>query len=367
MLRILTEKLTAAEAKKQHFFAMPQKNGQFNRLNGRLSELKESGYLSCMEEKSELRESSRIALSDCLGVKPGEVVVIVVDETTRNIGRALFEEAKKLRAKPVYVEIVPGENHGNEPPASVAAALKNCDVFIAPTSKSLTHTNACREAYENGARGATLPTITEEIFVRTMKADYKKMAQRCNKLEQILSKTDKIRVTTPAGTDITFSIKGRTIISDTGIYRTPKSFGNLPGAEVCVSPVLNTAEGTIVVDGLFGSEQMTEPVKLEVKNGMVVSVSGDKNITASLEKIFKEYGSKIYTIAEFGIGANEQAKLNSNPLELEKVLGTVHFGLGDNADMGGETSVDYHEDGILTKPTVYADGQLIMKDGKLLF
>ncbi|MFH0931824.1 MAG: aminopeptidase, partial [Candidatus Zixiibacteriota bacterium] len=69
--------------------------------------------------------------------------------------------------------------------------------------------------------------------------------------------------------------------------------------------------------------------------------------------------------AELGIGTNDKARIIGNVLEDEKVMGTVHMAIGDNKSMGGNVSVQSHLDGILLKPTLEIDGQVIMKDGVL--
>jgi len=53
-------------------------------------------------------------------------------------------------------------------------------------------------------------------------------------------------------------------------------------------------------------------------------------------------------------------------LEDEKVMGTIHIALGDNASMGGSVKVSSHLDGVILKPTVYFDEKIIMKNGKLI-
>ncbi len=53
-------------------------------------------------------------------------------------------------------------------------------------------------------------------------------------------------------------------------------------------------------------------------------------------------------------------------LEDEKVMGTIHIALGNNVSMGGSVNVPLHLDGVVKKPTVWMDGKLLMKDGKLL-
>ncbi|MCU0364818.1 MAG: hypothetical protein MUE93_04000 [Ignavibacteriaceae bacterium] len=47
-------------------------------------------------------------------------------------------------------------------------------------------------------------------------------------------------------------------------------------------------------------------------------------------------------------------------------MGTIHIALGNNVSMGGSVNVPIHLDGVVKKPTVWMDGKLLMKDGKLL-
>jgi leucyl aminopeptidase (aminopeptidase T) len=71
-------------------------------------------------------------------------------------------------------------------------------------------------------------------------------------------------------------------------------------------------------------------------------------------------------VAELGIGTNDKALITGNVLEDEKAIGTVHIAFGDNKSMGGKIRVASHLDGVIMDPTVYVDGNLIMKDGKFL-
>ena len=89
-------------------------------------------------------------------------------------------------------------------------------------------------------------------------------------------------------------------------------------------------------------------------------MKGDKR---KLQRIFKQLGKSARQVAEFGIGCNHKAKLDGI-LESEKVLGTVHFALGNNVNFGGRNSVQFHLDGIIKKPTVKVDNRIIIKEGK---
>ena len=62
---------------------------------------------------------------------------------------------------------------GTEPPRRDRRRdARACDVFIAPTTRSLSHTTARKRASEAGARGATMPGVTEDMLARVMAVDF---------------------------------------------------------------------------------------------------------------------------------------------------------------------------------------------------
>ena len=144
----------------------------------------------------ELKDAARVALTDCAGVKPGENVVVVTDEPKRMIGLAFWEVACELGAEAIFCEIVPRKSNGAEPPRAVAALLKECDVFMIPTSKSMTHTDARRASCKNGGRGATLPNIAEDTMKRALKADYGKIQKRTSQVAAAIQGAREARVIT---------------------------------------------------------------------------------------------------------------------------------------------------------------------------
>ncbi|WP_175059174.1 aminopeptidase [Thermococcus sp. 2319x1] len=318
------------------------------------------------EINPELYKACEIALKQCLGVREGESVLIITDEPERKIGYHLWMKAKELNTEAVYIEIVPRKMHGEEPPKPVAEAMKTADVVIAPTSKSITHTLAKKEACERGTRVATLPGITEEIFIRTMSADYEEILELTNKIADILDNGSTVRIATNLGTDLEFSIEGRKARRSTGVYRKPGECGNLPGAEAYIAPVEGTANGVVVIDGsMAGIGVLNDPIKLTIREGFVEKIEGGDD-ARRLEEILSKYGKEARNIAEFGVGTNPKARISGNILEDEKVFGTVHIALGSNHDFGGHVKAPIHLDGIIKNPTVLIDGKYLFRNGDLM-
>ncbi|MCL5037684.1 MAG: aminopeptidase [Chloroflexi bacterium] len=313
-----------------------------------------------------LEASIRRALQECLALKPGEKLLVIADPLTEKIGQGFWQIGKELGAESMLFMILPRKNDGQEPPDAVAAALKLTDVFVAPTSRSITHTKARKEATNAGVRGATLPHITEDIICRALDVDYKTMEKLVMKLCDILKKGKNVHITSPRGTDISFSLEGRSPDPDTGIYTTPGAFGNLPAGEAYIAPLEGTANGIFVVDGaMAGLEKLEEPIRIEVEGGFATKITGGEG-AKKLEESLDKHGRLARNIAEFGIGTNPAARIIYNALEDEKVLGTIHIALGNNLHFGGTVDVPSHLDGIITSPTVTIDGIEIMKNGKHL-
>ena len=304
-----------------------------------------------------LRDAAETAIHQCLALQPDESIVVVTDDEREAIGEALYEVASEVTDDAVVCRYPPGPQHGAEPPAPVAGALFEADVFVAPTTKSLTHTRARSDATDAGARGATMPGITEDVMVAGLDADYEAIARACADLLDQLGDAREVRVTSPLGTDVTFEPGDRDWRDDVGLNHEPGEFSNLPAGEVFISP--ETADGTYVVDGTMRPHGLLEGRELtfDVEDGYVTHISDDA-IREQVEAAADEVGRDAYNLAELGVGANVGVtELVGSVLLDEKAAGTVHVAIGDDAGFGGDVDAPLHLDGVLTEPTVYADGE----------
>jgi leucyl aminopeptidase (aminopeptidase T) len=314
----------------------------------------------------ELLSAAAVAVRDCMGARPGERILIVTDEPLRGIGYALWEASRSLGHDPLLVEMLPRKTNGEEPPPEIAHLMAGADLVFCATSKSLTHTDARRAASAAGARVATLPGVTEDIMVRCMNADYDRIAARTHRVCELMRKTRVIRVTAPAGTDITLPVEGRTPLASSGIFRERGQWGNLPTGEAYLAPLEGVSRGVVVVDGsMAGIGVTTEPIRIVVEDGYATEITGGAE-AARLRALLEPHGRDGRTVAEFGIGTNDRAKLTGVILEDEKVMGTIHIAFGDNKSMGGRVRVASHLDGLVRDPTVWFDHQKVMDAGRLL-
>jgi leucyl aminopeptidase (aminopeptidase T) len=308
------------------------------------------------EHREDLRAPAETAVHDCLGLQPEESCLVVTDDGCERVGEAVHGVASAVTEDAAVVRYPPGDQHGEEPPAPVAAAMTGADVVFAPTTRSLSHTRARTAANEAGARVATLPGITDAVFRTGLDADYGTIADTCRRLSDDLAGAETVRITDDRGTDLVVEPGDREWREDTGVVHERGGMTNLPAGETFVSPA--TAEGRYVVDGtMMPHGRLTEPVEFTVEDGLVTEIS-DPEVRAAVEAAADEVGEAAYNLAELGVGANHAVtELVGSVLLDEKAAGTVHVAIGDDAGIGGDVEAPIHLDGILTDPTVHVDGQ----------
>ena len=311
-------------------------------------------------------EAVNIVLKKCLGIKENEKVLIITDSKLLSIARFFYQQAKKITTNVKLIKIPIPKVHGTEPSSKIAKEMLKYDVELLITTKSLSHTKAKKKASNKGARIATMPSVTKDMIKRAINIDYDKLKKTNKKFADIIDKGKKVRIKTKLGTDISFSIKGRKAYGrDSGVYDKKGNFGNLPEGEVFIAPIEITTNGTFIADASFaGIGKLKNPLKIFVKEGYAIGFKGEK--AKKLESLLDSVGKEARNIAEFGIGTNEKARITGNILEDEKVIGTCHIALGNNAGFGGKVNVQLHLDGIIKNPTIWVDNKKIMSNGNFL-
>lgn len=316
-----------------------------------------------MDRLSDLRAAARSVLSSSLALEKGERFLVVTDPPRRVVAEALFEAGAGLGADAALAVVPVSEGDGQEPPEHVAAAMAASDVVVAPTTRSLTHTHARLRATENGARVATMPGITEEMFgAGAITADYAEVERLTQRLATALDSAREALVVT-GDHRLSMVVEGRKAIASTGVLREPGRSGNLPSGEAFIAPVEGTAEGELLVDGsISGIGRLSQPVLLEISAGRLRSASGldGKRFLEVLDR-----SAEGRNVAELGIGTNDKARLTGVTLEDEKIYGTIHVAFGSNDTFGGTVEAGVHLDAVTLSPEVFLDDQRVVVDGRM--
>ena len=314
-----------------------------------------------------LVSAAQTAYADYLQVCFDEKVLIVYDITCQDIADAFRQAAMEDGIKVKAQKIEPTGENGRDPDPKVCAMMLKYPVIIAPTQFSLTHSQSVRSAAAAGSRVATLPGITADLFERGLKVTPLELKGAGETWLRHLQGKHTIRVTTPHGTDITFTCGNTPFHNDDGCIHRSRIIGNLPAGEVFAAPDAGSANGCLVIDGSIGSMEWTPFSKhatIDLKNGSAVSFEGDR--AKELEAKLRTCGDGGLVLAEFGIGTNPYLRMGGNLLEDEKIRGTVHFAFGNNCGFGGTNNVPIHIDGVISAPDMWIDDKQVMKKGDWL-
>ncbi len=322
-----------------------------------------------------LAGSAKMVVETCMDVRRGENVLIVCDPTTGEIGQALHEATIEKSERVLLIVMPKAKHHGEEPPTPVANLMRQQQVILAPTKYSLTHTKAIRQALRDGARVATMPGITVDMFTHGgMAADFNNVKKRISNLGPHFRRRRIVNVKSKLGTEITFEVNWREWkLDDNGICNRPRMLTNLPAGKAFIMPREGTMNGTLIINGSWDSSLLDQNIELQIENGIVIDVKGG-TIAANIRQEFGEVAKKlrskdrenVWTVAEFGFGMNDQARMGGNVLEDEKRLGTCYFSIGDNTALGGSSAVGIHIPGVLTGASVWLDDSQILQDGEFV-
>ena len=313
-----------------------------------------------------LDDVSRIVWNQCVGARIDEKALIVVDKEHMDIAKSLLDVGNEL----CDCKIALIERRGidtNEPSEAIATSMMGSDVIIAPTTFSLTHTEAVLKAVENGARIITMPGITKETYLRAIPVDYKQMCRINTELMNKLNGRE-VKITTKQGTDLYLRIDGRSFVNNCGTFTaSPRKITNLPGGEIFIAPLEDKSEGKIIIDTSSAPDSETKfGVIGRVKRPFRITVEGGEMVDCENDVLWKAVTSADHgtNLAELGIGTNEKAKIIGKILEDEKVMGTSHVAFGTNKSFGGVVQTSVHFDCVFMKPTVEVDGEIVIIEGK---
>lgn len=313
-----------------------------------------------------------IIMDDWLKVKNDELVHFITDETHMKESEAVSKWARS-RNIALKVTVLPSHliQNGDVIEKMVNSLLFD-NVIIGATSQSFITTNAVNEAIKNGARFLSLPlsctdgsSLIERDFIKMNPSEAKK---DCLKIMKKFKNKKTVHITTDLGTDLSFSIEGRTPGYFCGYASKAKQIGS-SSFEAYIAPNEDSMNGTLVLDGSFGYLGLVKnKVTIEFKNGKLISAKSKGKDAKKLIDYIESFNDKtMYRPGEFGIGLNKKSKCTGVCyIEDESVYGTFHLGMGRNISLGGKQSAKGHFDIVTFKPNIYFDDLLIMKNGELL-
>jgi aminopeptidase len=346
-------------------------------------------------------------VSECAGVRAGQHVLITGRADSRGYLETLAFECERLGATALVTTESDQAFHRRlteleaaqleRTSACALAAVKAADVVIvvhmehgAPAlfadvaaerfgAARLGRKPLMEAQFEPGRRwiGTDYPTPEQaehfgmamdayaELFWRAIDVDYSALQRRAALICEVLDGASEVVITSPKGTDLSLRIDGRPLDADVGLLTDAAPFANLPAGEVCLAPLEDSAQGTVVFDIGFWDGQWVEDLVVEFNGGVARGVSAKRGLELFNRTLAANSGAAS-VIGELGIGTNhEVTKPCGNMLLDEKILGTIHLAVGENRMMGGANESSLHWDLLVVGPTVTVDGVTLLADGEL--
>ena len=318
--------------------------------------------------RGKLAAAARTGIEACLGLRPGEQVVIVSD-TLRppSVPEALAEAATGVGADAVVAVFHARAQAPGEPPSSVVEAICHADAAILYTTASLSHSQARIRAQQAGTRVISAPGLSEDGFRRTLSVDVPALADLTARLAEAVGRSRVARVRTRAGTDVTMELAHPVTAAD-GLCLKPGDLDFFPPGLILSVPVAGSVRGTAVVDGsITRLGRLVQPVTIEFRDGRAAAIRGGRDADR-LARLLKEMDDpNVYAFAAWGMGTNPQAALRGTEpsFEGERVYGWAHLSTGSNAAFpGGTVRAKLHLDLIVTDPIVELDGRVVLENRK---
>jgi aminopeptidase len=215
------------------------------------------------------------------------------------------------------------------------------------------------------AQQANMSTAAfEEFYFRVTTLDYGKMAEACKPLEDLMNRTDMVRIVGPGETNFSFSIKDIGAVPCTGER-------NIPDGECFSAPVKDSVNGTVAFNtvSLYQGTEFKD-IRYVIKNGRIEDASAGSNTDMLNEILDTDAGARYF--GEWSLGFNPYIlHPMKDTLFDEKIAGSFHFTPGaayDPPGGNGNQSAIHWDTVLIQRPEygggeIYFDDKLIRKDG----
>ncbi len=322
------------------------------------------------------------------GVEPGDVCAVLSETQSRPINVQLSELAlQSLGAKVFHVTLTTPAQSAPVPVRSTGAsdaiaglqpvisALASSVLVADCTVEGLLHAPELPAILGDGARVLMVSNEHPELLERLTPDP--SLEAKVKAGTKLLKQAAEMRVTSPAGTDLTIDVSGAPAGSSWGYTSRPGSIAHWPGGLCLCFPAAGSVNGTLVMDNgdvnLTFKRYMESPVRLTIENDFITDIAGDGLDARLMASYFEAWGDReAYAVSHVGWGMNPAARWDAltmydksqvNGTELRAFAGNFLYSTGANEVAGRHTLG--HFDLPMRGCTVSLDGEAVVVDGAL--
>jgi aminopeptidase len=204
--------------------------------------------------------------------------------------------------------------------------------------------------------GMSTPAF-EDFYFDVCTMDYKKMARVSEPLQELMNKTDRVKIKGPGETDFSFSIKDIGAVACVGER-------NIPDGECFSAPVRDSVNGIAAFNtvSLYQGTEFTD-IRYEIKNGKIIQASAGSNTEKLNQILDTDEGARYF--GEWSLGYNPYVlHPMKDTLFDEKIAGSFHFTPGNAYDPpgGNGNKSSIHWDTVMIQRPEYGGGEIYFDD-----
>lgn len=335
-------------------------------------------------------EAFEAVLRRC-AVQPGDTVAVLSESQSRPVLVTLAQLAAARCGARVFGLMMPsrfakgipqtrstGASDALQNIAPAVAALAGSTLVVDCTVEGLMHAPELPAILKGGARVLYVSNEHPEALARLAPSDDGSLELRVKDHVKRLRAARRMRVTSPAGTDLTISLENAVAGGNWGYTTRPGTMTHWPGGLALAFPAAGSVNGRLVLAqgdvNLTFKRYLEQPVTLTVESDYVTRIKGSNLDGDLMRSYIAAWGDReAYAVSHVGYGLNAAARWDSmalydkrdfNGTELRAFAGNFLYSTGANEVAGRHTLG--HFDLPLRHCTVTLDGAKVVDEGRLV-
>ena len=233
-------------------------------------------------------------------------------------------------------------------------------------------------AYDLSGNALEVDSLKDLFYQQVLQnTDYPGLAQKQQQFEQAM-RGQMVRVTTPGGTDISFTIGDRPVTKqdgDASALRAQIARNlidreiELPAGAIRVAPEEESVNGIVAFPDATWGDTLVKGVQMTFENGMATSITAEQGQPALMD-FLKSYGPSARSFREFALGINPLLAIQQGDHPWIPYYGygagVVRLSLGNNEELGGNVGGSFVRWNFFTDATVYVGDTLWVEHGELV-
>ncbi len=222
--------------------------------------------------------------------------------------------------------------------------------------------------------GTRILLVVEPVEILERLFPTREMRGRVEAGERRLAAAQTLRFTNDAGTDVTYALDGKPILTEYGFTTEPGRWDHWPGGFLATLAAKDGVNGRVVMEAddiVFPLREYTgERIAFEIRAGRVTAITGGAR-AAHLQRFMDGYEDpRAYAVSHIGWGLNHRCiwrpDLPGIGMDGRAHYGNVLFSLGPDTEFGGDNDTACHLDLPMRGCSLWLDDEPVVREGDIV-